>query len=76
MQFYLSRVTTCNRCGTPFGDLMYDCRAGGPGAPWGNFCEECWTAFGRPLGVGAGQEYIRQCPGNVPNKTWLLNRGM
>lgn len=56
MRFYLSRVTNCDCCGAPFGDLMYDCRAGGPGAPWGNFCEECWTAFGRPLGVGAGQE--------------------
>ena len=53
----------CDLCQQPFGKAMYDC-ATRYGA-WGNLCHSCWTAEGRPLGLGKGQKYKK-----MPDGTW------
>ena len=52
----------CQICHLSFGDTMYDA-AIGPGGPWGNICRACFVEQGCSLGMGRGQEYVRQRDG-------------
>lgn len=69
--YYLSPVLICDLCYSKFPDkLMYDAKTNFRGGPWANMCTECWTAHGKPLGRGLGQQYTRTEDGR-----WLCTGG-
>lgn len=49
---------TCNICNKECDTHLYDARIKGHSA-WATMCKECFEMYGVGLGVGNGQEYIK-----------------
>ena len=61
---FIPTPTTCDLCREPLGYLMYDCRIGPMGSPWGCICERCFIGNNCSIGPGLGQRYQKQDDGS------------
>lgn len=57
----------CQLCGHPWEGRMFDANLRGLG--WGNYCRDCFAAYGGRLGTGYGQRYDLRPVGEA--KAWV-----